>query len=62
MRVGPISADPDQFLFPSVERAGNYLSVRRMADEPSNHQNHQVVFTLSAILPMLFACAQLDAS
>ena len=62
MRVGSISADLDQFLFRSVERAGNYLSVRKMADEPCNLQNHQFVFTLSAVLPMLFACAQLHAS
>ena len=33
-RVESISADPGQFLFRSVERAGNYLSVRKMADEP----------------------------
>ena len=26
MRVGSISADPGQFLFRSVERAGNFLS------------------------------------
>ena len=56
VRVGSIPADPDQFLFRSVERAGNYLPVRKMADEPCNHQ---FVLTLSAVLPMLFACAQL---
>lgn len=33
-----------------VERAGDYLSVRKMADEPCNHNNHQFVLTLSAIL------------
>ena len=56
VRVGSISADPGQFLFRSVERAGNELSVRKMADEPCNHQ---FMLTLSAVLPMLFACAQL---
>ena len=48
VRVGSISADPRQFLFRSVERAGNYF-------------NHLFVLTLSAVLPMLFACAQLLA-
>ena len=43
MRVGSFSADPGQFPFRWVERAGNYLSVRKMADEPCNHQNHQFV-------------------
>ena len=51
MRVGSISADPGQFLFRSVERAGNCLSVRKM--QPS------ICLTLSAVLLMLFACAQL---
>ena len=32
-----------------------------MADEPCNHQNHQFVLTVSAILPMLFADEQLHA-
>ena len=59
MRVGSTSADPGQFVFRSVEMAGNYLSARKLADEPCSHQNHQFVLTLSAILPMLFACAQL---
>ena len=51
--VGSFSDGPGQFLFHPVERAGNYLSVRKMADEPCNHQNHQLVLTLPAILPML---------
>ena len=42
-RVGSFSADPGQFHFRWVERAGDYLSVRKMADEPCNHQNHQSV-------------------
>ena len=54
-----LDTDPGQFLLRSVERDGNYLSVRKMADQPCNHQNHQFVLTLSAILPRLFACAQL---
>ena len=62
VKIASISADPDQFVFRSVERAGNYLSVRKMADEPCNLQNHQFVFTLSAVLPMLFACAQVRTS
>ena len=61
VRVGSISADPGQFLLCSVERACDYLSVRKMADERCNHQNHQFVLMLSAILPVLFACAQLHA-
>ena len=56
MRVGSISADPGQVLFRSVERAGNELSVRKMADEPCNHE---FMLTLAAVLPILFACAQL---
>ena len=56
MRAGSIPADPDQFLFRSVERAGNYLPVRKMVDEP---WDHQFVLKLAVALPMLFACAQL---
>ena len=50
MRVGSFSADLGQFPFRWVERAGDYLPVRKMADEPCNHHNHQLVLTLSAIL------------
>ena len=57
MRAASISLDPGQFLFARLEGLVTTLSVREMADETCNH--HQFVFTLSAILPMLFACAQL---
>ena len=57
MRAASISLDPGQFLFALLEGLVTTLSVREMADETCNH--HQFVFTLSAILPMLFACAQL---
>ena len=50
VRVGSFSADPGQFPFRWVERAGDYLSVSKMADEPCNHHNHQFALTLSAIL------------
>ena len=43
VRAGSFSADPGQFSFRWVERAGDYLSVRKMVDEPCNHQNHQFV-------------------
>ena len=48
MRVGSISADPGQLVFRSIERAGNYLSVRKMADEPC-----KFVLTLSGIFMLL---------
>ena len=57
VRAASISLDPGQFLFARLEGLVTTLSVREMADETCNH--HQFVFTLSAILPMLFACAQL---
>ena len=57
MRVGSIPADPGQFLFRPVERAGKYyFPVRKMADKPCNHQ---FVLKLANALQMLFACAQL---
>ena len=43
MRVGSFSADPGQFPFRWVERAGDYLSVRKMAGEPCSHHNHPFV-------------------
>ena len=41
---------PGSVPFRWVERASDYLSVRKMADEPCNHNNQQFVLTLSVIL------------
>ena len=48
---------PSSVSFSLVDKAGDYLSMRKMVDELCNH--YQFVLTVSAILPMLFACLQL---